>query len=197
MYPARNFRSASLRHHLDLCSRRAANASSLKKIAGKESTGKAAVSKTSTSKTAAGKKTTRITAKVAELWTEYEKLAMIQAQSNGQDVYHVVVKIDPHCAMPIAGRQLVHNAIGVMGPVLAVRPDAKSPAASKEVEFVLASTQTAEQIAAKCRIPTIAGEVTVDVMLEAAAAASTPQSGSTVPVETSAADITSPEAIAG
>jgi two-component system, chemotaxis family, sensor kinase CheA len=111
----------------------------------------------------------RASQKTAGYWTEYETLAMTQAQAGGQDVYHVVVKIDPHCAMPIAGRQLVHNAIGVMGPVLTVRPDAKSPAASKQVEFVLASVQTAEQIAAKCRIPTITAEVTVDLMMEAAA----------------------------
>jgi two-component system chemotaxis sensor kinase CheA len=94
---------------------------------------------------------------------------MPQAQAAGQDVYHVVVKIDPHCAMPIAGRQLVHNALGVMGPILAVGPDAKSPAASRQVEFVLASVQTAEQIAAKCRIPTISAEVTVELLLDAAA----------------------------
>ena len=108
--------------------------------------------------------------KAASLWTEYENLAMTRAQASGQDVYHVVVKIDPHCAMPIAGRQLVHNAVGVMGPVLAVRPDAKSPAAAKQVEFVLASVQTAEQIAAKCRIPTITGEVVVEMLLDAASA---------------------------
>jgi len=113
-------------------------------------------------------KTSSASAPVAEIWTEQEKLAMIEAQSGGQDVYHVVVKIDPHCAMPIAGRQLIHNAIGVMGPVLAVRPDAKSPAASKQVEFVLGSVQTAEQIAAKCKIPTIAGEVTVELLMSAA-----------------------------
>jgi two-component system chemotaxis sensor kinase CheA len=107
---------------------------------------------------------------------------MTQAQADGQDVYHVVVKIDPHCAMPIAGRQLVHNAIGVMGPILAVRPDAKSPAASKQVEFVLASVQTAEQIAAKCKIPTITAEVTVELILDAAAAAKTPLSESTCEV---------------
>jgi two-component system, chemotaxis family, sensor kinase CheA len=110
-------------------------------------------------------------------WTEYEKLAMTQAQASGQDVFHVTVKIDPHCAMPIAGRQLVHNAIGVMGPVLAVRPDAKSPAASRQVEFVLASVQTAEQIAAKCRIPTITVEVTVELMLDAVAVVKTPAVG--------------------
>ena len=81
-------------------------------------------------------------AKVASLWTEYEKLAMTKAQAGGLSVYHVVVKIDPHCAMPIAGRQLIHNALGAVGQVLAVHPDAKSPAASKQVEFVLASAQT-------------------------------------------------------
>jgi two-component system, chemotaxis family, sensor kinase CheA len=107
-------------------------------------------------------------------WTEYEKLAMAKAQAAGQDVLHIVVKIDPHCAMPIAGRQLVHNAITTMGPVIAVRPDAKSPAAAKQVEFVLASVQTAEQIAAKCKIPTIVEEVTVEMMYAAKAVAEKP-----------------------
>jgi two-component system chemotaxis sensor kinase CheA len=145
----------------------------------KKVTGKSAPSKTSAAKNSAARRS----AKAAELWTEYEKLAMTKAQASGQDVYHVVVKIDPHCAMPIAGRQLVQNAIGVMGPVLAVRPDAKSPAASKQVEFVLASVQTAEQIAAKCRIPTIAGEVTVELLLDAAEAAQQPPTESAVPPE--------------
>ena len=114
------------------------------------------------------RKTKVAPASVAD-WTEYEKLAMTQAQASGQDVLHVVVKIDPHCAMPIAGRQLIHNAISTMGPVLAVRPDAKSAAAAKQVEFVLASVQTAEQIIAKCKIPTIAGDVSVDVLMPGAA----------------------------
>ena len=145
----------------------AGKAKRTRKTAGKSSSAKAPASKTSGTKASAQTSAARAAAKVDALWTEYEKLAMTQAQASGQDVYHVVVKIDPHCAMPIAGRQLVHNAIGVMGPVLAVRPDAKSPAASKQVEFVLASVQTVEQISAKCKIPTIAGEVTVELMLEA------------------------------
>ena len=108
--------------------------------------------------------------KAATDWTEYEKLAMTQAQASGQDVLHVLVKIDPHCAMPIAGRQLIQNAVGSMGPVLAVRPDAKAAAATRQVEFVLGSVQTPEQIIAKCRIPTIAEEVTVDLLLTGAPA---------------------------
>ena len=43
-----------------------------------------------------------------------------------------------------------------------MRPDAKSPAASKHVEFVLASDSRSKQIAAKGKIPTIAEEVTVE-----------------------------------
>jgi two-component system, chemotaxis family, sensor kinase CheA len=155
-----------------------------KKAVGTRSSAKTPAAKTSAGKTSAGNTSAaRTSAKAAALWTEYEKLAMTKAQASGQDVYHVVVKIDPHCAMPIAGRQLVQNAIGVMGPVLAVRPDAKSPAASKQVEFVLASVQTAEQIAAKCRIPTIAAEVTVELLLDAAAAVQQPPTESAVPAE--------------
>ncbi len=118
----------------------------------------------------AGKKTRRKkTTKAAATakrgsWTEYEKLAIAKAQASGLAVYHVIVKIDPHCAMPIAGRQLIQNAIGGMGQILAVRPDAKSPEATKQVEFVLASEASAEAIAAKSRVPTIAEEVTVELM---------------------------------
>src|SRR5215831_16277601 len=111
----------------------------------------------------------KATAKSSSQWTEYEKLAMSKAQADGQDVLHVIAKIDPHCAMPIAGRQLVQNAIGTMGPVIAVRPDPKSPAATKFIEFVLASTQTPGQISAKCKIPTIVEEVTVELMMQASA----------------------------
>jgi two-component system chemotaxis sensor kinase CheA len=123
---------------------------------------------TPAAKKSRGKKN-KVSPKAACDWTEYEKLAMTQAQTSGQDVLHVVVKIDPHCAMPIAGRQLVQNAISTMGPVIAVRPDAKSAAASKYAEFVLATVQTAEEIVAKCKIPTITDEVTVDVLMTASA----------------------------
>jgi two-component system chemotaxis sensor kinase CheA len=98
-------------------------------------------------------------------WTEYERLAMTKAQAEGQAVYHVVVKIDPHCAMPIAGRQLVQNALNSAGSVIAVRPDPKSPAATKQIEFVLASSFTVEQISAKGRIPTISEDVMLDLLL--------------------------------
>ena len=122
-------------------------------------------------KAAGGKPAAARAANSVADWTEYEKLAMTKAQAGGQDVVHVLVKIDPHCAMPIAGRQLIHNAVSTMGPVIAVRPDPKSPAATKQVEFVLATVQSPEQIAAKCKIPTIVEEVAVEMMMVASPAA--------------------------
>jgi len=102
-------------------------------------------------------------------WTDAEKRALAQAQAAGLGLYDIVVKIDPHCTMPIAARQLIQNAISGIGQVIVVRPDAKSPAASKQVQFVFASTQSKEQIAAKCHIPTIAGDIVV-TLIEAPAA---------------------------
>ena len=104
-------------------------------------------------------------------WAEHEKLAIKQAQAGGLNVYHVVAKIDPHCAMPIAGRQIIHNAVASVGQVLAARPEANSPASSRQVEFVVASRQPEDQIAAKCRIPTIASEISVTLMPGVAASA--------------------------
>jgi len=124
---------------------------------------------------------------------------MNKAQAAGLSVYHVVVKIDPHCAMPIAGRQLIHNALGAVGQVIAVHPDAKSPAAAKQVEFVLGSAQTVAQIQAKGRIPTIAEEVTVELMLgpspapQTAAEETDPESEAAVEDSLSQPGATAPE----
>jgi two-component system, chemotaxis family, sensor kinase CheA len=120
-------------------------------------------------------------------WTDAEKSALAQAQAAGLGLYDIVVKIDPHCTMPIAARQLIQNAISAIGKVLVVRPDAKSPAASKQVEFVFASAQPQEQIAAKCHIPTIVGDVIV-TLIEAASPAK-----ASVPI-TQQAEATGPEA---
>jgi two-component system chemotaxis sensor kinase CheA len=97
-------------------------------------------------------------------WTDAEKRAVARAQAAGLGLCDIVVKIDPHCTMPIAARQLIQNAISGIGQILVVRPDVKSAAASRQVEFIFASLQTKEQIAAKCHIPTIAGEIHVTVI---------------------------------
>jgi two-component system, chemotaxis family, sensor kinase CheA len=121
--------------------------------------------------TSAAKKTRRRKKEVAPSsskdWTTAEKKAIAEAQTAGLALYEVVVKIDPHCSMPIAARQMIQLAIGSLGRVLVVRPDPKSAAASKQVEFIFATLQSQEQIAAKCHIPTISGDVSL-ILIQAA-----------------------------
>jgi two-component system chemotaxis sensor kinase CheA len=139
-------------------------------------------------------------------WTEYEKLALENAQERGLTAFHIVAQIDPHCAMPIAGRQLLQNALAEIGEVLAVRPEAGSASASMQLEILLATARESAQVAAKCRIPTIIASARCDQLAapvkpskrtakaEAPAAASesaVPASASEAsPVETHAADTT-------
>ncbi len=115
------------------------------------------------------KKTVAPAAKSGRDWTESEKQAISQAQTAGLALYDVVVKIDPHCTMPIAARQLIQNAISSVGQVLVVRPDAKAPAASKQVHFVISTSHSEAQIIAKARIPTIAGEASIALISAARA----------------------------
>lgn len=110
-----------------------------------------------------GRKKAAVTAKTLG-WTEYEKLAVQKAQEGGKFVYHVFAQIDLHCAMPIAGRQLVQNALAGIGEVLAARPEAGSPAATKQVEFLVATEKSAADVTSKCQIPTIVATVKTDLL---------------------------------
>jgi two-component system, chemotaxis family, sensor kinase CheA len=114
----------------------------------------------------AGKKSRKkAAAPVAQLaWSEYERMAIQHAADQGKRVYHVIVRVDPHCAMPIAARQLVQNAMASQGEVLASRPEPGAAAAVKQIELVVASDRTSEQIAAKCQIPTIVSQVKVEIV---------------------------------
>jgi two-component system, chemotaxis family, sensor kinase CheA len=106
------------------------------------------------------KKTKKIAAK-AILWSEYEQLAITRAATAGKRVHHVIVQVDPQCGMPIAARQMIQLALSGLGDVLALYPVEGSVAPMDRVEAALASEKPAEQIRAKCSIPTIALHVKV------------------------------------
>jgi chemotaxis protein histidine kinase CheA len=88
-------------------------------------------------------------------WSEYEQLAIAQAVSEGKRVHHVVVEIDPQCGMPIAARQMIQLALAGLGEVLALYPAEGGHEPIIQVAAALASDKPAEQIRAKCSIPTI------------------------------------------
>ena len=107
-------------------------------------------------------------------WTEYEQLAIRNALDRGRNVYQVAAQIDPHCAMPVAARQLVQNALSAAGELLAIRPDAAAREAAKLVEAVVVSPLTAQEISAKCHIRSIVSRVTVDALRPAKASKKLP-----------------------
>ncbi len=94
--------------------------------------------------------------------SEYEKLAIQNALSQGKRVYQITIQLDPLNAMPIAARQLLLNALTATGELIGALPESTLPQATKRVQFLLASNQTVEQIAAKCRIPTIVASANVE-----------------------------------
>ena len=94
-------------------------------------------------------------------WSEYEQLAIARAVAEGKRIHHVVVLVDPQCGMPIAGRQMIQLALAGLGEVLALYPVEGSLEPMNRVEAALASEKPAEQIRAKCNIPTIALNVRV------------------------------------
>ena len=109
---------------------------------------------------AAKRKRKKAAAKTSR-WSEYEQLAIARAVAEGKRVHHVVVQVDPLCAMPIAGRQMIQLALAGLGEVLALYPVEGSLESMNRVEAALTSEKPAEQIRAKCNIPTIALNVRV------------------------------------
>ncbi len=107
------------------------------------------------------KKPRKKSAAKAVRWSEYEQLAIRQAAAAGRRVHHVVVDVDPQCGMPIAGRQMIQLALTDLGELLALYPVEGSPEPVTRIEAALASEKPAEQIRAKCSIPTIALNVRV------------------------------------
>ncbi len=94
-------------------------------------------------------------------WSEYEQLAITRALAEHKRVQHVVAQIDPQCAMPIAGRQMIQLALAGLGEILALYPAEGCHEPITCIEAALASEKPAEQIQAKCSIPTITSTVRV------------------------------------
>jgi len=97
-------------------------------------------------------------------WTEYEQLAISKALERGRSVYHISAHIEPSCAMPVAARQLVHNALKAMGEVLAIRPETGARETVRIVEAALASDRSSAEIDSKCHIPSIVAKISVNAV---------------------------------
>jgi two-component system chemotaxis sensor kinase CheA len=97
-------------------------------------------------------------------WTEYEQLMISEAIHRGEVVYNIALRIDPNSLMHAAAFQLIRNVLHGCGTVIALRPEDNSAAATVEVvEAALASLQSEDRIAQRCRIPTIVSELRIEL----------------------------------
>jgi len=96
-------------------------------------------------------------------WTEYEQLMISEAVHRGETVYNVALRVDPASLMHAAAFQLIRNVLHSCGTVIALRPEDNSAADNLEiVEAALASHQSQEHIAQRCRIPSIISDLRVE-----------------------------------
>src|SRR5437773_4594696 len=110
----------------------------------------------------------------AVTWNEYEHVAAQNAANYGRNVYHVTATVDPHCAMPIAARQLTLNALNGAGEVLAARPEGIISGPVRQFDFLIATLKSAEQLIAICRIPTIIAQANAELVQAATQKGDTP-----------------------
>jgi two-component system chemotaxis sensor kinase CheA len=88
-------------------------------------------------------------------WTEYEALAAESARAEGKKILHISALIDPLCAMPIAARQLVANALGAIAQILGSRPEPGAAVEGQTIDLLVATSQPEAAVLAKCQIPTV------------------------------------------
>jgi len=91
-------------------------------------------------------------------WTEYERLAAESARAEGKKILHISATIDPLCAMPIAARQLVANALGAIAQILGSRPEPGAAMEGQTIDLLVATSQPDAAVLAKCQIPTVIGK---------------------------------------
>ncbi|HEY5029703.1 MAG TPA: chemotaxis protein CheA [Candidatus Angelobacter sp.] len=96
------------------------------------------------------------------VWSEYEQMVVADALGRGETVYNVAFSIEPQCPMRGAAMQLIRNVLQDCGKLLAVAPDQSTLNNDLDVvEAAIASENSEEWIAKKCRIPSVVAEVLI------------------------------------
>jgi two-component system chemotaxis sensor kinase CheA len=96
------------------------------------------------------------------IWSEYEQMVVADALARGETVYNVAFSIEPQCPMRGAAMQLIRNVLQDCGKLLAVAPDQSTLSNDLDVvEAAIASDNSEEWIAKKCRIPSVVAEVLI------------------------------------
>ncbi len=100
-------------------------------------------------------------------WTEYEQLAMTEAAGRGLQIYEIAAAIASDCPMRAAGIALLKKVLQEAGTLLASSPEEPLWAEASHVEFALASDRDQAWLTAKCRVPGVVAQVSVEKFVPA------------------------------
>jgi two-component system, chemotaxis family, sensor kinase CheA len=98
-------------------------------------------------------------------WTSKDKARIVEALRGNDPVYQVVLHTDSSLQMPAAALQLIHAALEQCGTLLAQAPDGSAPAQTiSVVHGVISSPRPADWIRARCKIPGIVVEASLETL---------------------------------
>jgi len=96
-------------------------------------------------------------------WNEYEQLMISEALHRGESVFNIALVVDPDSSMRAAAFQLVRNVLHGMGTLIALRPEDNAAAVSvNAIEAAVATNQSQEWVARRCRIPSVVRELRIE-----------------------------------
>jgi two-component system, chemotaxis family, sensor kinase CheA len=102
-------------------------------------------------------------------WSAEIREQILEALREGQNVFHVILRLDSSTQMPAAALQLISRAIEQCGTVLIQHPvpNASMESAS-QIDAAIVSSHSADRIRDRCRVPGIVSEVSLQLLTEAA-----------------------------
>jgi two-component system chemotaxis sensor kinase CheA len=96
-------------------------------------------------------------------WSEYEQLMISEAMHRGEAVFNIALRLDPQSSMRAAAFQLVRNVLHGTGTLIALHPEDNAAAAAVDIiEAAVATAQSEDWVARRCRIPSIVSDVRVE-----------------------------------
>ncbi|MGC1106749.1 MAG: chemotaxis protein CheA [Candidatus Acidiferrales bacterium] len=101
-------------------------------------------------------------------WSDVQRERIADSLSRNECVYNIALEIDPATGMHAAAFQLVQNVLRNIGAILAIYPvDAAAAEYASHIEAAIATDHAKELLAAKCKIPSVISNVTLERISEA------------------------------
>jgi len=105
-------------------------------------------------------------------WNPSEKARILEALRGDERAYQITLHLDSSLQMPAAALELIRPVLEQCGTLLAQSPAGNPPATLSEVYAAISSSRPADWIRARCKVPGIVTEVSLEPL---AAADQTPR----------------------